>query len=730
MIELCILGSTEIRREDGTLEHSFLTGSKRLGLLTYLALARPRAYHRRDQLLPLFWPERGQKRARNALSNMLYHIRRALGDEVLMSRGTEEIGVNTDRLWCDAVAFEDALNQHRAEMALDLYRGDLLEGFHVPNASSEFEHWLDAERERLRTQATDAAWTLSEEAEQANDWRSARAWARKAVGFTPFSEEAHRRLMALLNRTGDRAAALEVYEEFVSRLQQEWDLEPSSELTALAQDISAPTPIEEPSRRRKKSSPTTLDSARERAAGPPSIAVLPFQNFCVERQNEYLSDGITEELIHRLAEIRGLEVAARTSSFAFKERNVDIDEIGRKLKVSYVLEGSVRTSGERLRVTAQLIEVSTKRHLWSERYQRKLEDVFTIQDEISRMIVDALQVELIDADAPRRVPATDSTTAYDLYLRGRYFFNTRTEANLWNGIECFEQAIDLDPTFARAYTGLADSYLVLGSGSFGSLSAHESLDRAKEPAERALALDDSLAEVHVSLGLVRMRQYAWRDAKNRFEKAIDLDPDSAEAHQRYGWFLALLGKFERALTALYRAEERDPLSLPIKTAIGRVFHFMRRPDDAIAQYRRTLEIDPTYGGAHMGFGLTLLYKECYSEAIACFQQTREMTGDTAVPTILLAFAYALAGQHDRARRLRSEVFEQAQQNYVLHGLIAWIHLGLDETDEAFAIIEKAHEQKIPASAMKVEPLLDPVRSAPRFQRLLQQVGLQETEPIL
>ncbi len=521
MIKLHILGTTELRGRDGTLEHSFLTGPKRLALLTYLLLARPRGYKRRDVLLPLFWPEHGQKSARNALSNMLYHIRRVLGSDVLTNRGTEEIGVRREHVWCDAIAFEQALDRHEAEEALTLYRDDLLKGFHISGGSAAFEHWLDGERNRLRLRAIAAAWELSGNAENAGDWSAAVGWARRAADLAPHSETDHRRLMALLDRSGNRAGALESYREFRERLEREWDIEPSPELTALAEEIGS----------RPRATPR-----RDR-----SLAVLPFANFSPEDKNEYLSDGITEELIHRLVKVRGLRVAARTSSFAFKDRHAGVREIGQKLQVSHVLEGSVRKAGDRLRVTAQLVAVETEHHLWSETYERKLEDVLAIQDEISRMIVDALPVEFVDADAPDHQRATDDPKAYDLYVKGRYYFNKRTEPALRSAVECFEQALARDPEYARAYAGMADSYLVLGSSTLNALPPDVALERAKTAARKALALDDSLAEAQVSLGVIRMRQYDWEGAYEQFEKAIELDPTYAEAHQRRGWLLALLG---------------------------------------------------------------------------------------------------------------------------------------------------------------------------------------------
>jgi len=234
MIDLRMLGTTELRREGRALD-SFLTGPKRLGVLAYLVLARPRGYHRRDTLLPLFWPERGQTSARNALSNMLYHIRRELGEEMIVNRGAEEIGVQRNRLACDVIAFEKALDRDDPEAALDLYQGDLLQGFHVPDAAPTFDQWLARERERLRRRAAEGAWACAEAAEHAGNGPAARSWAKKAAGFTPFSDDAHRRLITLLQRMGDRTGAQKAYEDFAARLRAEWDMEPTDELTALVE---------------------------------------------------------------------------------------------------------------------------------------------------------------------------------------------------------------------------------------------------------------------------------------------------------------------------------------------------------------------------------------------------------------------------------------------------------------------------------------------------------------
>ncbi len=480
---------------------------------------------------------------------------------------------------------------------------------------------------------------------------------------------------------------------------------------------------EEPSETAPASSPITTQEPIERQ----SIAVLPFVNYSPEAENEYFSDGITEELIDRLVKIRGLRVAARTSSFAFKGQNADVNEIGRKLRVAHVLEGSVRKAGNRLRVTAQLIDVSDGYHLWSETYQRDLQDVFAIQDEISRAIVAALEVKLTGRDgAAARSRMAGSVEAYDLYLKGRHFLNKRTKLAMQQAVVFFREAIECDPRFARAYTGLADAYLVLSSGTHGELSPREALASAVSNAEQALALDETLSEAHVSLGLARMNMWDWTGAEVRLRQAIELDPGYAAAHHHYGWLLALMGSLDHALVEIERARELDPLSLPIQTATGRIFQFMRRPDDAIAQYRRVLDLDPNFAGAYFALGVAFLQKEMYGEAIALLQRAREMTG-THGATVLLAFAFASAGDRERAMALLNDLLERSKEQkeqYVSPSHIADIYVGLGEYDEAFAWYEKAYQERSPALVyFKVEPLLDPIRPDPRYERLLRLIGL-------
>jgi TolB-like protein/Tfp pilus assembly protein PilF len=456
-----------------------------------------------------------------------------------------------------------------------------------------------------------------------------------------------------------------------------------------------------------------------------SIAVLPFVNFSAQAENEYFSDGITEELIDRLARVRGLRVAARTSSFAFKGRNADIAEIARQLRVAYILEGSVRRAGDRLRVTAQLIDAESGFHLWSDSFDRAQADVFAIQDEIGCSIVAALSGALAGqglALEPHRA-ATVSPQAWDLYLQGRYLLNRRTAASIRSAIERFELALACSPAYARAHAGLAEAWLVLGSGTYAVMPAREALIRARTSAARAVELDPSAAEAHTALGLARMYAFDWEGSRSELQLATQLDPGGAAGHYHYAWRLAMTCEFDDAFAAADRAFELDPLSLNVRVVRGRILQFMRRPEEAVAEYRSILELDPGFAGAHFAAGVALIQAGRSREAVAALQRARELS-DTPATAGLLAYALGAAGDIEEGRVIVADLLRRSRREYVSPITIGGAYLGLGEHEAALDYYELAWAERSPGLIyLAVEPLLDPLRRDPRFESLCERVGL-------
>jgi len=457
------------------------------------------------------------------------------------------------------------------------------------------------------------------------------------------------------------------------------------------------------------------------------IAVLPLTNISPEAKDEYFADGMTEELISTLSKIGRFRVIARTSVMRYKDSRKDIAAIGRELKVGTILEGSVRRADDKLRITAQLIDVRRQEPIWTEDYDRELKEVFTIQSDIAQRVAAALQAELPAGDKRRiEKKPTENLAAYTSYLKGRFFWNKRTTESLRRGMAYFEQAIAQDPAYALAYAGLADSYALLGTVEYGGLAAKEAIPKARAAAEKALALDEQCAEAHASLANIRYTyEWDWPGAEREFKRAFVLNPNYTIARYWYAHYLAARGRLDEAMVEIRLAQELDPLSLIINTTVGMVFYFRRQPDRAIEQLRQTLEIDPNFVAAQLQLGVFYVQQQRFDEAIAEFQKAINLVGENPITLALLGNAYAASGKRRETLAILAKLQQPSLRPFVSPFYLALVYLGLDEKDRAFEWLEKAYEERANYLIyLKVEPLFDSLRSDPRFTALLKKVGLR------
>lgn len=462
----------------------------------------------------------------------------------------------------------------------------------------------------------------------------------------------------------------------------------------------------------------------------PSIAVLPFVNMSPDPENEYFSDGLAEELINALTQLKGLRVAARTSAFTFKGGQESISQIGRELKVSTILEGSARKAGKRLRITAQLINAADGYHLWSERYDREMEDIFDLQDEIARKIVDKLRLGFeMDSQEPLIKRYTENLEAYNLYLKGRYHLNQRTEPSLLKAVECLERAASADDGYALPHAGLAEAYILLNLDCpllLGETAPSDTHSRAKEAARRAIALDESCAEAHVALALVHYRlDWDWERAEKEFRRAIELNDGFATGHHQYAMLLASLNRLDEALVEIRRTHELDPLSPIISTAVGRVLHFSRRFEEATAQCRRTLELNSQFAGAYFDLGLTYVLQKMYSEAIAAFERLKELSEDPKGAMLYLASTYFRMGDQDKGLEIYEELMELSKTEYISRIPLACVYSESGDPEKAFELLEQGYAARDSNLVyLLCEPVFDPLRPDPRFQDLVNRMGFQ------
>jgi len=457
-------------------------------------------------------------------------------------------------------------------------------------------------------------------------------------------------------------------------------------------------------------------------AGIRSLAVLPLESLSGDASQNYFADGMTDELITDLAQISALRVISRTSVMAYKGARKPLPQIARELNVDAMVEGTVLRSGDQVRITAQLIEASTDKHLWSQSYEGELRDTLALQNRVAGAIADQIRISLTPQEQTALKNAkVVNPEAYESYLKGRYFWNKRTADGFKVALAYFNQAIEEDPKYAQAYSGLADTYVLLGDWEYGVMAPKEAYPKAKAAATRALELDNTLSDAHTSLASLGMFDWDWQSAGKEFRRAIELNPGYATAHQWYAWHLNLLGRQREAIAEIRKAESLDPLSLIISADTADLLFVARRYDESIQQSRKTLEMDPNFAIAHFELSQTYLQKRMYSEAIAELQRAIELSGGSTTFTSNLAYAYAVSERRNQAVKILNDLTSRSNGSSDA-AEIALIHAGLGEKDQAMAWLEKAFSERFIPSIL-LRPGFDPLRSDPRFQNLVHRIGL-------
>ncbi|MBW3555069.1 MAG: hypothetical protein KY466_16295 [Gemmatimonadetes bacterium] len=772
MIELRVLGTTSLRDSQGGEIGPVLAQPKRLALLAYLAVARPRGFHRRSTLLALFWPERDERHARWALNQAVRHLRTMLGGDVVHSRGADEVALDFSAIQSDAAAFEAAFGEQRWEEALHLYRGDLLRGFHVAGCP-EFLHWMEDERTRLRTLAARAASALTDRLEAEGHLIAAAESARGAVELAPYDEQNIRRLLHLLDRTGDRAGAVQGYEDYARRLREALEVEPAPETQALIGAVrsreEAPrpepaSPVAGPvtqlgpgsggenleagpdavSRTRRIRALSaffavtalvftaglswTLGSWSSTSVRPNSIAVLPCSTTVQDPRKEYLGGLVTEDLIAEVAESRLFDKVIASASVArYRGTTNPPREIGTQLGVEALLYCVYRQVGSLERVRVQLVDARTATILWMDGFEREL--TATIEATLPTLIVEGLSVALGGAEpAGGGRSWTTDPRALDLYNEGRSYLRQFTNEALRQSIYRFNEAIALDSTFAAAHLGVAQAYFYLGIA-HGGLEPREAFPLMRQGARNALALDDSLAEAHALLAEYEMAfGWNWKEAERRLRRAIQLQPDSPTTLRTLAYYLTLVGRYEEAFALDARGLELSPLDPAAWGSAGHNRLLAGQFDAALPLLQRGLELAPDFHPFFLIAGLIHAELGEMTRAVEYLQRADSISGGQVIIRGRLGYVHALAGDSAAARAILRELQEGAtgtRPPAKTATAIAVVHIALGQPDSAFAWLDAAYRQR---SGNLVHVLRTPagwrLASDPRYTALLEGIGLR------
>lgn len=742
----------------------------RLALLALLAEAGPGGLSR-EKLAGYLWAESSGDRARRLVSDSVYRICRELGDEAIVATG-DVLRLDPEALESDVARFREALDREDWAAAIDAYGGPFLDGFHLPDAVA-FERWQEDTRAELARLHAAALEALARRTAEDGDAREASAlWQRRAA-LDPYDARVAMQLMRALEAAGNRAAALRHARLHAQLLESEFGTGPDPEVMALAEELRA-TPEAGPERTRPAhrsmvSGPAAGTDAvfvaerdgklpRRAAIGVAllvaavltvagawilgrggaevasiaeaeriAIAVLPFDDLSGDEQGLFFTEGMTEDVLTRLSTVEGFSVIARASVMPYRDSPKSVRVIGEELGVRYIVHGSVRHASTGVRITAQLVDARTDANVWAQSYDREVEDIFAVQSDIAMRVAAALEARLTPRAAADmdRVP-TEDLAAYDAYLRGRFQWHLRTEEGLRRSVGFFEDAVERDPAYARAWAGLADAYAVLAF--YDYLPPGEAFPKAADAALRALGIDDRLAEAHASLGYITL-YHDWDAgrAEASFRRSIELNPSYSTGHQWYANLLVATGRFDEAERAMNLARETNPLSLIANGALGWVYYYAGRYEDAVRQCDLALEMDPDWDLGHLWRGFALEGMGRHEEAIEAHRRAVDLSDGTGISVAALARSLAVAGRSDEARDVLAGLTEEMDSGrYRPSFEIARVYVGLREYDEAIRWLERAERERSHSMVfLEVDPQLAPLRGDAAFRALVERVGFMD-----
>ncbi|MGO9310450.1 MAG: tetratricopeptide repeat protein, partial [Spirochaetia bacterium] len=691
-VRLAFLGAPSIE-VDGAPVH--LDTRKAIALMAYLSvIGKPVS---RDTLVTLLWSRYGRTEGHAALRRTLSALRNAVGREFIDAERETVCLRELPDIWIDLVRFREllALSASHAHgqpaicrqclpvlsEAAKLYRGQFLLGFTLKD-SVDFDDWQFFTTEKYRLEAVQVLDRLALCSAAAGDFRSAIGCAHERLGLDRLDESAHVMLMRLFAWEGNRAAAKHQFDECKRLLEKELQSAPQQETVRLAESIArglvpelpafvdGPGTKGEPPRRGRRTQAAGLRAASGEQAGAGErsaekrIAVLPFANISADPTDEYFADGLTEELISAVSRIRDLRTISRSSAMRFKSTDKTVTEIAAELHVGAVVEGSVRKAGNQVRISVRLVDVRSDEHLWSQDYDRQLEDIFVIQSDIARKVAQALQVHIHAQEREGIVKrATGSIESYNLYLKGLHERAKGTEAGYKNALNYFELALKEDPKFALACAGLAECYDLMGNE--GYLPPKESFLRAEEFARKAIELDDSLAEAHATLGSV-MRTYYYDQsaAEEEFKRALELNPNYGKVCNSYSAHLACMGRLDEAVAETARAQELNPLALEVNSCAATIYICANQFDKSVEACERMFMIDENFLPAYRNLAEVYFEKSRYEDAIEVLRKALLLSQGAAIIKAHLGFAYARSGRTEEARAVLRELEDESNRKYV------------------------------------------------------------------